>query len=471
MPRIAILAIVIALRVDGVLAQEEPAAIDFMLRPTQDAAENDTWSTTGGPEEPAILGSIGLPLAGPTGAEDVGLPLAGPNPAPSEVPARQGTPRNDDPFAATGMRLGSFILRPAIEFGVSASDNPAETSDGDGAIGALIAPELNISSEDELYAVEADLRGAAILYGDDELDEREAEATVRARYELTESASLDAALRYTYDLDRYSDPDTPAAAIERPPVHDLFSSLGFAQRFGRLSLGAAGEVERSIHEDVDLSGGGTASREELDNTEYGLRLRAAYEATPALSPFAEVAAGRREFDQQLDDSGFARSSDWGELRGGILVDFGDKLSGEAALGYRFEDLDDDRLDDIDAVVASAAILWSPRRLTDVRFELSTDVQPTSVADSSGSVLYSGTLSVARRLGARFRIEAGGGLDHERFVGIDRRDDTWFGYGEFGYALSRYASLTARYGYETTLSTDDSVESDEHVVSVRVRLQH
>jgi hypothetical protein len=78
--------------------------------------------------------------------------------------------------------------------------------------------------------------------------------------------------------------------------------------------------------------------------------------------------------------------------------------------------------------------------------------------------------VARRIGARFRVEAGAGLDHERFVGSDRRDDTWFGYAELDYAVSRYVALSGRYGYETTLSTDDNIESDEHVVQVRVRLQ-
>ena len=463
------IAVAIGIAVGASVTWAQSPGVDFLLRPTQPAGDEAIWTTPSEPPAPAILGSIGLPLAGPSGEEPIGPPLAGPADPPVEIAGRPA--RNQaDPFAATGVRLGSFILRPAIEVGVNLSDNPGESAGGDGAVGLLLAPELNVSSEDDLYAVEADLRAVAILYGDEELDERSAEASVRGRYDLTDSTSLEASLGYSYELDRFTDPDTPAAAVERPPVQRIDGSFGVTQRVGRVVLGVAGEVDRSLHADVDLSGGGTASREELDNIEYGVRLRAAYEASPAFAPFVEVAAGRRDFDRERDDSGFARSSVWGEMRGGLLVDFGEKLSGEAALGYRREDLDDDRLDDIDALVASAAILWSPQRLTEVRFELSTDVEPTSVAGSSGSVLYSGTFAVARRVGARFRVEAGSGLDHERFVDSDRRDDTWFGYAEAGYALSRYASLSARYGYETTLSTEEAIESDEHVVQVRVRLQ-
>ena len=59
-----------------------------------------------------------------------------------------------------------------------------------------------------------------------------------------------------------------------------------------------------------------------------------------------MAAGRRDMDQRVDDSGFRRSSVWGELLGGVVIDRGTKLSGEFSLGYRHEDLEDDRLEKI-----------------------------------------------------------------------------------------------------------------------------
>ena len=158
------------------------------------------------------------------------------------------------------------------------------------------------------------------------------------------------------------------------------------------------------------------------------------------------------------------------MRGGLIVDRGEKLSGELSLGYRHEDIDDPLLDDLDGVVAEAAILWSPRRLTDIRFALSTEIEPTSLADSSGSILYAGELTVTRRVNSRLRLETGAELERETFDGVDRDDVTFTGFAGFTYAFSRTASLRARYTYEQTESDDPGGDSKANTVGIRVRIQ-
>ena len=135
---------------------------------------------------------------------------------------------------------------------------------------------------------------------------------------------------------------------------------------------------------MPLVGGGTASRKELDNTEFGVRVRAGYATSASLRPFVEAAVGAARIRPARDDSGFARSSVWGELRGGLVIDRGDKLSGEASLGYRREDMEDDRLEDLNVFVANAAFLWSPQRLTEVKLDLHDRRQPTSTPDTSAT---------------------------------------------------------------------------------------
>jgi hypothetical protein len=149
---------------------------------------------------------------------------------------------------------------------------------------------------------------------------------------------------------------------------------------------------------------------------------------------------------------------------------GPKLSGEISLGYRREDIEDGRLDDLDAMLVNAALIWSPRRLTEVRVDLTTEMQPTSAPGASGSVLYSGTLTFARRLTPRVRVEAGAGLDYERAVGDGWRDLTFTGFGSASYAFSRTASAEARYLYERTESNQAGGDFDAHEVTFRIRLQ-
>jgi hypothetical protein len=378
--------------------------------------------------------------------------------------------RDEDPFAAIGIKLGSFILRPTLEIGLSATDNVAGGREEEPAVGVAIATAVNIRSEDDRHLLEADLNGSAIFYGDEEFNEREGEARVRGRYDLTSHTSVEGEAGYSFRLDSYTDPDTPDAATERPAVHNMDVTLGATQRFGRFSVGAGGRIERSVHDEVGLAGGGTASREELDNTEYGVFVRPSYEASAAATPFAQIGIGRREYDVAVDDDGFERSSVWGELRGGLIFNFGLKLAGEVAIGGRHEALDDDDLEDLNAFLADASITWSPRRLTEIRFEASTDLRPTGLAGASGSLLYSGALIASQQINARLRLEAGAGLGFGNYVGIEREDVTLSAFAGASYAFNRRASAVARYSYERTDSTDPEDDTDENVVSLRLRFQ-
>ena len=485
MQRCALFATAILAGLGAARAQVAGDDVGFILRPTEVQSGDALDVFSGGadreperppPSSPPLAGptgdeTMGPPLAGPTATDPIGPPLAGPLPVGREGEAvpRRRTPELE-PFAATGIHLGTFIIRPSIEVGINASDNPAGGADGEGAIGLVVAPEVQIRSEDTDHEVEAEVRAEGIFYGEDDLDEREAEARIRGRYDLTSRTSVEGEAGYSYDLDRFTDPDTPAAAAERPAVHDLDASIGATHRFSRLSVGATASIERTVHEEVRLAGGGTASRRALDNTEYALAARAGYELSGALTPFVEAEAGRRSYDLEADENGVERASIWGELRGGLVFDLGSKLEGEAAVGLRHEEFDDARLDDLDAVTAAASVLWSPRRLTEVRLDLSTDVQPTSIPGASGSVLYSATLTLARLASPRLRMEAGAGFDHERFIGVDRREDTLSGFAGVSYAFNRMASVEARYIHERTDSTDPALEATANTVTVRVRLQ-
>ena len=455
---------------------EEPQTldqlVDFILRPTQDAAEDeDIWTWDTEPEPSALDNPIGPPLAGPTEGELFGPPLAGPAPEPVEVGRLR--PRRDlpsEPFAPIGVRLGTFVIRPSIEIGGVATDNAGGSADKVAAIGAIVEPEVIITSESERYRFEANGRAEMIAYDREEFDERTAEARARLRYDLSSATSLEAEAGYAHFLDSFGDPDTPAAAAERPAVDEFDATLGVEQRYGRLSARVSGFVDRAIHEEVPLTGGGVASREELDNTDFGGRLRVGYATSASLRPFTEVAVGRRHFDQARDDSGFARSSIWGELRGGLVIDRGEKLSGEFSLGYRREDLEDERLEDLNVPLANAAILWSPKRLTEVRLDLFTGVTPTTTADASAKVLYAGTLTLARSFTPRVRGEVGVGLSHEHDVGGDFRDLTFTGFTGASYAFNRVASIIGRYEYQRTDRNEPGGDYDVHEVSVRLRLQ-
>ncbi len=477
---IAILAPALVASPTGAVAQDAETAgpktldelVDFIIRPTQPIDdEEDIWNWDKEPEPSALESPLGPPLAGPTATDPIGPPLAGPIPEPidhSRLRPRRAFER--EPFAATGIPVGRFVVRPAIEIGGTASDNPGGSTDKVGAVGFIFAPEIAVSSEGERYRFDADARGEIISYDREEFNERTAAARAKLRYDLSTLTSVNLDLGYARFLESFTDPNTPSAAAQRPGVDTFDATLGVERRFGRFSAKLSGFANHALHEDVDLAGGGVASRSELDNTDFGGRLRLGYATSASLRPFAEAAVGRRVFDQAHDDSGFARASVWGELRGGFVIDRGEKLSGEISLGYRHEDLEDSRLEDLNVLLANAAILWSPHRLTELRLDLSTEANPTSTPDVSASIVYAGTLTLSHSFTPRVRGEVGVGLSHEHEVGGDYRDLTFTGFAGATYAFNRVASVEARYTYQRTHQSGPDEDYDSHEVGVRFRVQ-
>lgn len=460
----------------GASAQERGAfdeLIDFILRPGEDGAPDDdddiwTWENEPGPS--MLETEVGPPLLGPSGEEVIGPPLAGPEEVREERERLLRREAEGDPFAAPGIELGPFVIRPSLEIGVEATDNIAATPEKEPAFGRALAPEVVISSEGERYEFEADLFGEWIFYDVEGFDAEDMSARASGRYDLTSSTSIVGGGGFSRFREDVTDPDTPGNAAERPVVRAYDATLGVEQRFGRLSFAPSGLVERSLHDDVPLSGGGIASRRELDNVEYGGKLRTGIELGAGVTPFVELAGGRRDYDQEIDDSGFRRSGIWGELSGGLIVDRGEKLSGEVSVGFRREELEDADLPDIEALLLNAAIVWSPVRLTNVRVDLYTDTPTTSVPFESGSVLYSGLVTLERRITPRIRLAGGGGLDYEYSVGGDWTDVTFIGFAEASYAFNRFASVRARYEYEQLESSDPTTDYDAHTVGVRLRVQ-
>jgi len=183
----------------------------------------------------------------------------------------------------------------------------------------------------------------------------------------------------------------------------------------------------------------------------------------------EARAGTVVYDESVDTAGYRRASSYGQLAGGLIFDLSPKLQGEVSAGWRHQTYDDDRLESLDAPLLAAALMWSRRRLTEVRLDLATTADGTTIPGASGSVTYSAALTAERQLGYRLTAEAGLGLDYRDYVGTDLQETTWSAFGGLAYNLNRYAALVGRYTYER-VETDPGDRRDTNTFSVRLRVK-
>jgi hypothetical protein len=377
----------------------------------------------------------------------------------------------DEPFAAVGIRAGSFILRPTLEEGVTATSNADSSFNGSSAILSETTLRLNALSDWRENSASADgyLTYRKTLSGQQIED-------VRGRVDGTLNIDLDHDLRAIAKLGYEAAPESASSpvviedTVSQPLRQTLDGSLGIEKDVGKARFGLTGAVEHDIYGDAKLSSGGTLSQKDRDSTLYTATLRGGYEISPALTPFVELETGRRLYGQRIDDSGYERSATRLGARAGVELDMGEKLAGEFSAGWLREAIDDDRLAPISGATVNADLKWSPERGTTVGLSGTTIIEGTTTPGESGDLLYSGRLSLERQIRDNLTGSAALGADWRDYVGSNGHDLTLSAEASLTWWLNRYAGLTTRARTEKLTSNLPGREETTNSIFVGLKLQ-
>lgn len=449
-----------------------------LLAPTDDTASTTAATTTVG----TVAAPAVVPSAETTGSisTEAGEPLLT-DPTVDEDMARTNLRENSvdglrqqlniAEDAATGIRLGSFVLKPTL----GQTFNFEKTKTGDdtesrsyletGLKGTLTSDwsrhELSITGEGTW---QRNVSGSG---------ETEPTADLQAVLRLDISHETTGTLKAGYHFEREDadDPNAIANATSQSDVNQYTLGAGIEHDFGVLRGSAKVDFDRYTYGDVDLDNGTTLSRDDRDRNEGALTLRVGYELSPALIPFLEGSAGRSIYDLRQDTLGFERSYDNYGLRAGIEADLGEKLSGEIALGYETYRFDDSRLDELGGVTIDGLVNWSPQRGTNITYGVSTGLEPSTTPGESGAMTYTlssnGTHELRTNLLARwsnsltFRNYPSGSFSGDEKVWMTGAGLTW--------DVNRTLALTGDVSYERT-NRDVGPSTDTARVGVGLTLR-
>ena len=171
------------------------------------------------------------------------------------------------------------------------------------------------------------------------------------------------------------------------------STVGFDQRFNRLQVSAGATVDRTVYQNSTLTDGETSSNDDRNFNQVGGIGRVSYELKPGLKPFVEVEGDTRVHDLPVDRSGFARDSNGGYAKGGTSFEFTRLLTGEIAVGWSERSYTDPRLSRLQGLLTTASLVWSATPLTTVKFFSDTQINETTLANSSGTLVHTYTIEV------------------------------------------------------------------------------
>ncbi len=473
---LAAIVLVAALAGARAAAQTRPPALDSTsglragadaivpqpFAPAQDDAASSDDSTTRSDARPPARRTPDKKRADPTrvtkappgklpalrpykGAQRLGLrggppdldPLATPSPsiAAQPTPPLRRTIKPDlEPFAPLGERIGDLKLTPYVEQDIGYASNP---------LGSSIRPRPSAFDTTEVGLglqsdwSRSDLHGSLKAGYNDYFSTPQANApygsgVIDGRYDISRASSLDAEVRFSDTSETSSNLGFAGANnATLTQVTTYGATAGGMQKFGDFTLGLHGTYDRTAY------GGGSASLLGTDDyNDFGLKLRASYRWSEAVSPFLEFDADRRIYDSAVDGNGYNRASDGGAVLTGLTLAFSQMLNGEISIGYGAREYRDPRLPNVAAPLINASLIWAITPLTTATFKTQSSLQDAVIPGASADINRSYTIEVDHDLTRQVRLGVTGAYTTEKYVGVPQTDRSYSLGATAEYHLSR-----------------------------------
>jgi hypothetical protein len=406
-------------------------------------------------------GSLPPPGTPPINTLPLGTPSAG-------LPIAAG-----DPYEALGIKAGSFLILPAVEFSAGYDGNPQHVPGGGASSYLVAAPELHVRSLWATNSLSADIVGSYYDYGETftpSLDRPYLNSKIDGALDVTRDTQIVLENRVIVSTDNPGSPNITAGLASLPIDTTVGGTLGVIQTFNRLSVSLKGTFDRSVYQDSELTNGETASNADRDFDQYAGILRVAYEFDPDFKPFVEVDEDTRIHDLQFDSNGFDRDSDGTSAVVGADVNLFGSLTGEMALGYLQWVYRDPALPDIGGVIANGSLLWQATGLTSAKLSASSSVSESVLPGVSGEFSRDVNLEVDHAL-RRWLIATGTiGYGNDDYVGEPRIDNRYFVSGGLTYKFNPMMQLKGVMRYDWLTSSASGVAYNAASFLLTLRLQ-
>ena len=348
-----------------------------------------------------------------------------------------------DPFAATGFRMGTSVVNVRLEQAIGYATNVEQASDGQA--GGFSQTNLTVSavSDWSRHELRLDASGSYRKFFDSEEGNRPT-ANVRSalRLDLIDGFTSTIVGNYSYTTESLTSDNLSDNVTERPGIHTYGLDLELARSQRKLNFLLRGSLERTQYEEAALSDGSALDQVDRNLNTYRLTGRVGYDTGAVATPFVEGSVGWRRFDEETDRNGDRRNSMIYDLRTGLAFDGGEKLNGEIAIGYLREEFEEGALETLEGYSLNGSLIWSPVRDTTVTLNAATRLNSSTTAGDNGSIEYTAGLDITRQATDRLELNANTDLTLDVDEQNDETDVTWTAGVGAQYWINRHLAVSA-----------------------------
>jgi hypothetical protein len=279
----------------------------------------------------------------------------------------------------THSALASFLIFPRLDFDMVFDSNlfrgKEETSDRI----HIVSPSVSVRSDWARHSLELYGSASVARYLRTTTEDYEdylgrVSGTIDVYDNLKVSASAQYGQRHQQRGEIIDPGDTSGATI----IDEGKIRAGAEYSRAALTLSANAESIFS-----DFASSDQIDNDDLDQTEHTVTFRASLEVDPGTSIFIQPKYIRRDYDRNLDGSGFFQDSDGLEILSGLRWDASGVTFIELGLGYLRHEFDDTRFSTIQVPTASVKMIWNFTDLWTLTLDLSRTVTETADQEFSG----------------------------------------------------------------------------------------
>ena len=348
--------------------------------------------------------------------------------------------------SAIGIRAGAFMILPELSVSTLYSDNVGRDENEEKSdLLTLIQPRTVIGSNWSVHSLKVEA-GSEIAIHQDEGDEDYEDLFALGEFQLDilrrTQLSIGTEVRKSHVA--RDDPDD-VGANDLTDFYQYGAAVNLQHQFSRLDVRASLGALRSDYDD---------NEDDQDDLVYDFGFRVGYLVSPRIQVFNEVLYNIEDRDDNVDDAGSERDSDGYEARFGVGLDITSVLSGEAFVGYRVQQFEEEDFGDETGLSFGMDLNWNPTMLTSVSLIGSRDFEATDEAGAASNFRTSAKVLVDHELRRNLIISGNTSYTNNNFRGGDRQDDTiGFGLG-VRYLMNRNITLDLSYDYLDTNSSED-----------------
>ncbi len=389
-------------------------------------------------------------------------------PAQNADPLQSVMTRPRPSFDALGTRIGIFDLNAGINLGIEHSDNilAASLNEIDDVL-TVVDPSLRLSTDWGRAALEV---SAIASFGrhadnpDEDFDDHSIRLNWNRRLGADGRLGLGAMTSRGHDTRR--DPSSEDG-IE-PSRFDANSvNIFLTGRIGVLDL--EGNIEaRDIDYEDARSLDSIINNDDRDRRQDQLRIRIGLYAQRVFSPFIEINADERNYEQQFDDFGVARSSDGTAVGVGVRFRESRKFSGEIILGRIERDYQSSQFSDSDRFWMRSSLEWNPTGLTTLSLDYESRIDETTYGAISGVEVDHVGFTVDHELLRNVVISAGIRSDREEYVSSPREDDSTLWFAGATYLVNNHLRVSLELESNDRDSTIGSESFNENIYRIVFR---